>query len=129
MVKGGSRPGASRPKGAINTKTKMLVEAAEAAGIMPREVMLFAMRRQYTAGMKALAEKNDQRADEHFAAAAEFASNVAPYLHARLASSTLTVLRPSQMTDEQLEESIADAENAARAYGLRYRVARLGPRR
>src|SRR6266853_2295865 len=72
--------------------------------------MLFAMRRQFAAGKKALLEdKNEKLADRHFAAAAEFAAGVAPYLrHARLASSTLTVLRPSQMTDEQLEESIAD---------------------
>jgi hypothetical protein len=36
MAKGGSRPGAGRPKGAINKKMRAVVEKAEAAGIIGR---------------------------------------------------------------------------------------------
>ena len=35
MAKGGSRPGAGRPKGVPNKRTVALVEAAAAAGELP----------------------------------------------------------------------------------------------
>jgi hypothetical protein len=44
MSWGGKRPGAGRPKGAIDHSTLAIVEAAKAGGEMPIEYMLRVMR-------------------------------------------------------------------------------------
>jgi hypothetical protein len=67
---GGKRPGAGRPPGAVNKKTKALVEKCEAEGLMPLEYMLQLLR------------------DETLPASARFGAAVqaAPYLHAKLSA-------------------------------------------
>src|SRR5260370_38017442 len=50
MLHGGARPGAGRPKGATGKKTKEIISAIEAAGIMPRDVMLQVMREHFNKG-------------------------------------------------------------------------------
>ena len=50
MLHGGARPGAGRPKGATGKKTKEIISAIEAAGIMPRDVMLHVMREHFNKG-------------------------------------------------------------------------------
>jgi hypothetical protein len=91
MLHGGARPGAGRPKGATGKKTKEIISAIEAAGIMPRDVMLHVMREHFNKG--------------EYDAAVEVAAKVAPYVHPRLAASSGTLKRPSEMTDEERRET------------------------
>ena len=72
-MKGGARQGAGRPKGAINKKTAELTARVEAAGITPLDFMLNLMR--------------NEQADmaERF----EAAKAAAPYVHAKLQTTTL----------------------------------------
>jgi hypothetical protein len=91
MLHGGARPGAGRPKGATGKKTKEIISAIEAAGIMPRDVMLHVMREHFNKG--------------EYDAAVEVAAKVAPYVHPRLAASSGTLKRPSAMTDEERRET------------------------
>ncbi|HYM19163.1 MAG TPA: hypothetical protein VEU06_11410 [Micropepsaceae bacterium] len=44
MARGGSRPGAGRPKGSISRSTLAILEAANSGGEMPIEYMLRVMR-------------------------------------------------------------------------------------
>jgi hypothetical protein len=69
---GGRRAGAGRKPGVANKRTRAIVAAAAAEGVMPLEVMLQAMRAAHAAG--------------DLAAAAAFAKDAAPYLHPKLAS-------------------------------------------
>lgn len=70
MARGGARPNAGRPKGAINKATQKAREMAEAGGIMPLEFMLQVMR--------------DETADR--AERLDMAKAAAPYVHPRLSS-------------------------------------------
>lgn len=77
MARGGKRDGAGRPAGSKNRrteeaaeKTREITEKAAAAGVMPLEVMLEAMREAHKAGNTALA--------------LECAQMAAPYCHPRL---------------------------------------------
>jgi hypothetical protein len=101
MLHGGARPGAGRPKGATGKKTKEIISAVEAAGIMPVDVMLHVMREYFNKG--------------EYDAAVKVAAKVAPYVHRRLAASPVTLRLPSEMTDEELDAFISDAEIAAAA--------------
>lgn len=91
---GGVRKGAGRPKGVRNKKTKAVIAKAEATGIMPLDVMLEAMRRDWEA----------KRYDE----AHLKARDAAPYLHARLKNieHTHVAFDASQLTDEELALAI-----------------------
>lgn len=44
MARGGSRPGAGRPPGAVNKLVREAVERAEAEGILPLDYMLSILR-------------------------------------------------------------------------------------
>lgn len=70
MARGGQRPNAGRPAGAISKATKKAKEAAEAGGIMPLDFMLEVMR--------------DELADR--AERLDMAKAAAPYVHAKLSS-------------------------------------------
>lgn len=73
MKRGGRREGAGRPKGARTVRTSKVAEKAIASGkITPLEVILKAMHQSFDA--------------EEWAAAAAFAKDAAPYMHAKLAS-------------------------------------------
>lgn len=72
MARGGVRPGAGRPKGAANLKTREIADLAAEAGITPLEVMLHAMRMYVNA--------------ENWNAAAMIAKDAAPYMHPKLSS-------------------------------------------
>lgn len=72
MAHGGKRVGAGRKAGAATRKTREIADRAAEDGITPLEVMLGAMREAWEAGDKA--------------AAANFAKDAAPYMHARLAA-------------------------------------------
>jgi len=69
-TKGGKRPGAGRPKGAISKSTRAIVEGAKSAGMLPLDYMLAVMRDR---------EAETGRRDD-------MAKAAAPYLHPRLAS-------------------------------------------
>jgi hypothetical protein len=81
---GGVRPGAGRPKGAANKKTRELQAAAEASGIMPLEYMLNIMR--------------DATGDPEMRF--EAAKAAAPYVHAKLVASTNTTELKGGLTIE-----------------------------
>jgi hypothetical protein len=89
-----------RPKGSISRSTKAILEAAAAKSITPLEVILQNMRRHLKARRWAEAERS--------------AALAAPYMHPKLAATTVTV-RPSisEMTDEELNAAAAEAESAA----------------
>lgn len=70
MPRGGKRPGAGRPKGAISKSTRAIREAAENGGETPLEYMLRVMRDR-----KAVDSRRD-----------EMAKAAAPYLHAKLSA-------------------------------------------
>ena len=72
MARGGSRPGAGRPKGSLTKRTREIAERALSEGITPLDVMLMAMRHAVDAG--------------DLAAAHAFAKDAAPYMHARPAA-------------------------------------------
>jgi hypothetical protein len=111
--RGGARSGAGRPKGGLAKKSRSAILAAQAGGAMPREVLLEAMRYHHSLAIEApKAEKGP-----HYAAAADMATRVAPYVHARLSSSEVTVRRLSEMTDDELDVAISDAESAAAEAG------------
>src|ERR1700680_3455208 len=100
---GGTRPGGGRPKGALGKKSQVAIQAAQAGGSMPREVLLEAMR--YHHGMALDAPKAER--GPHYAAAADMATRVAPYIHPRLSASDVTVRRISEMTDDELDIAIS----------------------
>ena len=110
-MRGGARIGAGRPKGALAKRSARAVRKAEAVGAMPREVMLEAMRYHYDLALKTPLADRGPPLD----AAADIAVRAAPYLHPRLAASSVTVRRVSEMTDEELAIATADvrAEIAA----------------
>jgi hypothetical protein len=70
MPRGGKRPGAGRPWGAISKSTRAILEATAAGGEMPIEYMLRIMR--------------DPR--EPAARRDEMARAAAPYVHAKIQS-------------------------------------------
>lgn len=84
MARGGKRPGAGRPPGAHNKRSRAIAEKAAKKGITPLEVMLDAMRhlhrKAYFDGAKKRAEPDDAMLRE----AAEIAKDAAPYMHPRL---------------------------------------------
>ena len=80
---GGKRLGAGRPLGAINKKTRQMQEVVETTGITPLDYLLCILRD----------EDQEQVARVHAAIAA------APYVHAKLASSTVeTDGKPTMIT-------------------------------
>ena len=100
--RGGARAGAGRPKGAKSKVYKAHVEKLAAAGpdMLPKDVLLHAMRWHFEAG----------RYDE----AARVAAWAAPYVHPRLSCSAITVRpRLSEMSDDELQAfsgEVAEAE-------------------
>lgn len=92
--KGGKRPGAGRPKGSRNARTKAvikLVDRALKADATPLEVMLKAM--------------NDALERNDLPAAHAFAKDAAPYVHPRLAAvahSGSLIVNPAEVSDAEL---------------------------
>lgn len=89
---GGSRPGAGRPRGAPNRKTRELQQAVAASGITPLDFMLSVMRNEAAD----LAER------------LEAAKSAAPYVHPKLATIDVnatvsgTVVIAASQADEQI---------------------------
>ena len=94
---GGARPGAGRPKGSKNKKTRELLEMAIASGITPLEVMLHNMRRHFKAG----------RYDE----ASTIAAMAAPYLHPRLTASAVALTGKDRPPITRVEWLVIDPQN------------------
>lgn len=70
MPLGGRRPGAGRPLGSANRRTREIADKAASGGITPLEVMLTAMRKYVEA--------------ENWDDARAAAKDAAPYMHPRL---------------------------------------------
>jgi hypothetical protein len=70
MARGGSRPGAGRPKGARDRLDREAAEAAALEGVMPKDFLLSIMRDE----------------DKPLDVRMEAAKSAAPYYHAKLAA-------------------------------------------
>ena len=92
MAKGGKRSGAGRPPGARNKRTQRLLDAAEASGLMPAELLLRTARGLPTPGVP--------RPTMEQIIAARVAA--APYYHPRLAAVVARVNEPSNPWKEIL---------------------------
>jgi hypothetical protein len=62
MARGGSRPGAGRPRGAANVKTQEIVARAHEGGLLPLEVMLDNMRFYHSEAVRVLNDLLDGKA-------------------------------------------------------------------
>lgn len=71
-MRGGARKGAGRPRGSASKKTRAIADRESKKGITPLEVMLKAMR--------------EHARKKNWDAAASFAKDAAPYMHAKLAA-------------------------------------------
>ncbi len=85
-MRGGIRIGAGRPSGARNRKTVETQAAIEQSGLTPLQFMINVMRD----------EKNDARVR------LDAANHAAPYVHARLSSTDLTVNKKEPVDEEAL---------------------------
>jgi hypothetical protein len=85
MGQGGSRPGAGRPKGSANKRTREIQARIEASGLSPLDYMLGVM--------------SDQSADP--AMRLDAAKAAAPYVHARLSATEITTSDPRDNADPE----------------------------
>jgi hypothetical protein len=98
---GGARPGAGRPKGSKNKKTRELLETTKASGITPLEVMLYNMRQHFKA----------KRYDE----ASSIAAMAAPYVHPKLAATAVSTIEKDRSPPiSRVEFIIVDPEKGTR---------------
>jgi len=98
---GGRRPGAGRLRGSKTKIYRPHVEKvlADLGGVLPKEVMLAAMRRHYQA--------------ERYDKAARIAALAAPYIHPRLSAAAITVRpRLSEMSDDELQAFLGEVAEA-----------------
>lgn len=104
---GGARKGAGRPKSISSAKTQELIIKATEQGISPTEVLLNDMRFYYELGQREFAKIQGKEVDEENSSiflkaealkriARECAKDVAPYIHAKLASIEAKVSVSSQ---------------------------------
>lgn len=120
--RGGADPGerrGGRQKGTRNRRTYALIEtppeetvqfSASTQLLRPIDVMIFAMRWHFS--------------EKRYDMAADAAARVAPYLHPKLAVSTVNIRKsPAEMEDDELAAAAREAEIASRAAdGLRASV-------
>lgn len=78
MARGGARPGAGKPKGAINKKSAARAAAAKASGMMPHEFLLAVAQGKTIDGYKPTFEDR-----------MKCARDAAPYYASKLASVAL----------------------------------------
>lgn len=101
---GGDRPGAGRPKGAKNKKTRALQEAIESSGETPLQFMLRVMRGE------ACPPNADPKVKAVFAGLQfEAAKAAAPYVHSRLSSVEMSNPPPANGKDGKLPNDPVDA--------------------
>lgn len=95
--RGGSYPGAGRPKGSIAKRTQELLQKAQEGGIMPMDVLLNDMRYFHNLAEQLVKKIKNKEIDEETAEdlkkaigfkqiARECARDVSPYIHPKLAS-------------------------------------------
>lgn len=92
MPRGGKRPGAGRPRGSANRRTREIADRAAEAGMTPLEYMLAVVR--------------DETIDP--ARRDEMAKAAAPYMHPRLGSNQVAVTQRAE-TPADLPPGWADA--------------------
>ena len=97
MPKGGKRPGAGRPKGAVNQRTRTFERNIKNSGLIPVEYLLGVMRNP-----RASAQRRD------WAAAA-----AAPYIHPRLQAVQSEPEKPILQEQEDQMDMIAFARQVA----------------
>lgn len=99
---GGRRPGAGRKKGSVTkniSEMAQIREEARVSGMTPLQVLLHIMRIYFQL--------------EDWDRAAENAARAAPFMHAKLIATEVTMRRPDEMSDDELRSSI----DIARAHG------------
>jgi hypothetical protein len=102
MSKSPGRPRGVKETKPRNTAARKLAALAAARGIAPLDVMLMDMRAKLEAG--------------DLSGAADRAESCAPYVHPRLASTTLTHKDPiEELTMEQLDALLALAEQVVQS--------------
>ena len=102
MAHGGKRPGAGRPKGAINQRTRKFERSIKNSGLTPVEYMLRVMRNP-----RAPAHRRDR------AAAA-----AAPYIHSRLQAVQCEPEEPILHEDEKPRDLLDTARKIALVFYL-----------
>jgi hypothetical protein len=80
-MRGGRRPGAGRKRGSVTKKTREVAVEAAKQGISPADVMLEAMRQQYSLARDA---SEPEIKALFLSRAAQIAKDVAPYVHPRI---------------------------------------------
>ena len=91
-MRGGRRPGAGRRRGSPNAETIRRAEAIAAAGITPKQYLLNGLGHYQgiiTAEMAKGTKADQGKIAAAYAAGKEFAKDVAPYVHPRLAAMEL----------------------------------------
>ena len=83
MARGGARPGAGRPKGAVTRKTAEIANRAMEEGVTPLEVMLTSMRALWVEATDDAGKVIDPAKAKE---ATAIAKDAAPYVHPRLQS-------------------------------------------
>jgi hypothetical protein len=99
-MRGGYRPGAGRKKGSVTkniSEMAQIREEARVSGMTPLQVLLHIMRIYFQ--------------QEDWDKAAENAARAAPFMHAKLIATQVTLRRPDEMSDDELLSSIAIAES------------------
>lgn len=91
--RGGARPGAGRKKGSCTKLSQAIRARAAATGVMPLEVMLTAMRQAWD--------------EKDLATAVIYAEKAAPYVHPKLASTSVSIDDKRDLDDFDTHELIA----------------------
>jgi hypothetical protein len=88
-----------RKPGSCNLRTRAIADKAAAEGLTPLEMMLLDMKQKFRAG--------------DLAAAADRARDCAPYMHAKLATTTISATVKREVVDLSDAELTAIAQGAA----------------
>lgn len=100
MARGGKRPGAGRPKGATNKRSRSSAAKVLASDLTPLDILLKTARRLYE--------------DQDFVNAAAVARAAAPYVHSKFVASQEPAARhPEQKTQKDLFDDVPAPEAAA----------------
>ena len=100
MPRGGKRPGAGRPKGSTNKRSRVTAPKALATGMTPLDILLDSARRLHTEG--------------DFVNAAAVAARAAPYVHQKFTAMQEPAARhPEQKTQADLFDPLPPAESDA----------------
>jgi hypothetical protein len=111
-MRGGKRPGAGRRKNVPNKASGARELAAQATGMTPADILLYAMRDFLQLASKTT---NARKRSEHIRSAAAIARDAAPFFHARRAPTSPASPIDLPKTLDTLAEVDAAIQSLARA--------------